>query len=264
MSNADVITEKVYCHDTPSTTNDAATMASLLNNGSNNMWNNPFCYLIWMMFANRLWNNDGNAQSTQNAEIMAKLNSLSSQAANNQNTNLMMDAINGNHEALHSIANTLGVSFAQVQGAFGTIQSAITQVGGQVGMSSQQVINSVLLGNKDLVQQISSCCCENKRLVQQMGYEGQLRDQANTANLMSRIDQLANGVQQGFASVGYAAQTNTNAIIQSGNANTQRILDTLNGHWSLEQSQALQDAKFEISQLKQNQYLVSQLGSKCD
>lgn len=257
MANADVITEKVYCHDAPR--NDFETALAFANR-DNGMWNNPFSYLIWMMFANRFMSNgEGCNNNTLTAEIMSKIDQLGSIISNNQNTNLMMDRIDSNHEALHSIANTLGVSFAQLQGFISQVQNAITQVGGQIGMTGQQVINSVVLGNKDLTAAIQSCCCEGKMLQMQNFSALQLQNCQNHGDVISRIDKLANGITQGFSATSYEAQRHTNEIIQAGHADTQRLLDVLNGHWSLEQSQALQDAKFEISQLKQNQYLLSQL-----
>ena len=118
-------------------------------------------------------------------------------------------------------------------------------------MTGQQVINSVLLGNKDIASQIASCCCENKQLVQQMGYEGQMRDLQNTSSLTSRIDQLANGITQGFPATSYATQQQANSIIQAGNANTQRIVDVMNQHWQSELAQKYADAKLELSQQSQ-------------
>ena len=37
--------------------NDMLTAAALMRNGSNQEWNNPFVYLIWLMFANRFFGN---------------------------------------------------------------------------------------------------------------------------------------------------------------------------------------------------------------
>lgn len=96
-----------------------------------------------------------------------------------------------------------------------------------------------------------------------MGYENQIATMNQTNVLQERLTNIANGIQQGFSSTAYESQRNTCDIINSGKDNTQRIIDTLNNHWSLETSQALQDAKFEISQLKQNQYLVNSLGGGC-
>lgn len=61
----------------------------------------------------------------------------------------------------------------------------------------------------------------------------------------------------------YETQRQTCDILNNSNANTQRIIDTLNTHWTNNLSQELQDAKFEISQLKQNQYLINSLGGGC-
>lgn len=35
--------------------NDPATMMAAMGGGMNNWMNNPFVYLVWMMFANRMW-----------------------------------------------------------------------------------------------------------------------------------------------------------------------------------------------------------------
>lgn len=256
----------VYC---TGSSNDAATMAALMNGCmGGGTWNNPFIYLVWLMFAQRFgWgNNNDNASMTQSAELMSKLNSISATLTNNQNTNLMMDAINGNHEALHTISATIGVDFATLSGAVAQVQNAISTVGGQVGMSGQQVINSVLLGNKDLTQALQTCCCENKTLALQntnaiqgqlagMASQNQLQQSQIAASTQASIENIRQALTQGFSQVGYQGATNVNSIIQAGNANTQRIIDTMNNHWSNELSQELQNAKFETSQLKQNVYL---------
>ena len=59
--------------------------------------NNPFAYLIWMIFAMRMWNNqDGN----QGNAIQSQLDAMRSQIAGNQNSSLVMDAIRGNANAI--------------------------------------------------------------------------------------------------------------------------------------------------------------------
>lgn len=253
-------TTPIYC----TSPNDNALTASLLSNGMNGQWNNPFIYLVWMMFANRFFGNG--VDGTSSVAVSDKLDALSNQMATNQNTNLMMDAINGNHEALHSLSAALGVDYTALSGAIAGVQSAITAVGGTVGMTGQQVINSVLLGNKDLTAALQSCCCENKMLGLQN--TNSLMSQASTIASQAQLQasQIAFGTQaaiestkqtvlSGFADVGYKSEANTNRIIESGHSDTQRIIDTLNNHWTSELSQALQTAKFENSQLKQNVYL---------
>jgi len=131
----------------------------------------------------------------------------------------MMDAIGGNKDALNTIASNLGLSTANLQSA------------------------------------IQNCCCNNQMNTLKMGYDGQIRDLQNTASITSRVDQLANGVQQGFASIGFNQQSNTAAIIQSQSQNTQRILDAM----CQQNTQNLRDKIFEQSQNAQTAYLISQL-----
>ena len=62
------VTEKVYCYPNNDSNqallgallgkeNNGMTMAALLNGAKDSQWDNPFIYLVWMMFAQRLWGN---------------------------------------------------------------------------------------------------------------------------------------------------------------------------------------------------------------
>ena len=82
--------EKIYCTD-----NNDALLASVM--GKNNQWmNNPFIYLVFLMMFGRngLWGT--NANSVQNTEIQGQLNAIRNQMSDNQNSNLLMDAVKGN------------------------------------------------------------------------------------------------------------------------------------------------------------------------
>lgn len=103
--------EKVYCtvHDNndalvsalASKNNcDPMAMAAMMN--QNDYMNNPFAYLIWMIFAMRMWNNqDGN----QGNAIQSQLDAMRSQIADNQNSSLVMDAIRGNANVITQLAS---------------------------------------------------------------------------------------------------------------------------------------------------------------
>lgn len=81
----------------------------------------------------------------------------------------------------------------------------------------------------------------------------------NTAQIQERLTNIGAGISQGFSSVAYESQKQTCDIINAGNANTQRIIDTLNNHWNLELSQTLQDTKNELSQERQSAYIIRSL-----
>ena len=77
-----------------------------------------------------------------------------------------------------------------------------------------------------------------------------------TGELRNGQRDLGQAITQGFAQSSYETQRQTCDIIAAGNANTQRIIDTLNGHWRDEQAREIQDLKNENSNLKQTQYLA--------
>lgn len=67
------------------------------------------------------------------------------------------------------------------------------------------------------------------------------------------------GLERGFSSIGYQMSTDKCDIIRSNQDNTQRIIDTLNNHWTADLQQRYNDARLELSQLRQNATLISAL-----
>lgn len=242
--------EKIYCTDNNDAllasvmgknNNDPIAMAAMLNN---NQWmNNPFIYLVFLMMFGRngLWGN--NANSIQNAEIQGQLNTIRNQMSDNQNSGLLMDAVKGNNNAIAQLASNLNCDFNSLNNAICTVRSGIQDVAGKIGFSAEKVINAANLGDLNIVQQLKDCCCQTQQNLLKMGYE----------------QQLATGVERGFASTNYATQTQTCDILRDNQRNTQHIIDTLNAHWNQDLQQRYNDARLELSQVRQNQYLISQL-----
>ena len=289
----DKITEKVYCYDHPSAYNnneaaliaamcnkqhtDPMAMAAMMNGVMGNNWmSNPFAYIMFLaLFRNGFggWGN-GDGASAQGIETQAQLNAIRTQLQDNQNSHLLMDAIKGNEFALSQLAQNLQVDFNTLQKCCCDVQSAIQQVAGQVGFSAERVINAVNMGDCNVIQAIKDCCCQTQQLVQRMGYENQLA-QKDTISAMQKgfcdlgfgmqagFDRTNTGLERGFSQVGYETQKQTCDIITAGNANTQRIIDTLNNHWNDENQRKIQDLKFELSQERQNNLLLSRLGGNC-
>lgn len=238
--------------------NDPMAMAAMMN--GNGMWNNPFVYLVWMMFAGRFfngngWDGNGNAQGN----ITAQLDSLRSQMSDNQNSGLIMDAIKGNATAIGQLASNLNCDFNALQNAICCVKSAIEQVGGQIGFTGERIINAVNMGDCNVIQAIKDCCCTTQKSILEMGYQNQLANCNQTNTIMGGINTVNTGLERGFANVAFEAQAQTCQLINAGNTNTQRIIDTLNCHWNQELQQKYQDARLELSQQRQNAYLISQL-----
>lgn len=292
----DRITEKVYCYDHPSAYNnhDALAIAAMNHNNGNNDWwpmmammnggmgnwmNNPFAYMMFMaLFRNGGfgWGGDGFGwgQGAQNVEVQNQLQAIRSQLQDNQNSSLIMDAIgngfNRNDFALSQLSQNLNIDFNTLQKCCCEVQAAIQNVAGQVGFSAERVINAVNMGDCNVIQALKDCCCQTQQLVQRMGFENQLA-QKDTINAMQRgfsdlgfhtqvgFDRTNSGLERGFSQIGYDTQKQTCEIITAGNANTQRIIDTLNGHWNDENQRKIQDLKFELSQERQNNLIISRL-----
>ena len=120
--------------------------------------------------------------------------SLGAQATANNNTDLIMNAINGTDADVRLLATTLNADVNEVKSAINTVQGAIQNVGSQVGMSGLQVINSIQSGNAALASQLCQCCCENRLLVTEQGYQSQIATLNQTNQLGAQADRNANSI----------------------------------------------------------------------
>jgi len=236
---------------------DGLATAAMMNGGMNNWMNNPFVYLVWMMFANRMWGNDGN--KVQDAEIQAKLNALSNQMSDNHNSDLLMSAIQGNNQDLKTLGASLNCDFNQLQSSVCAVRSAIEQVGGQVGYTGERVINSVINGNLQLTQALKDCCCQTQQNIIKMGYENQIGQKEIENSMQRGFDFNNRSVERGFSALGYQMATDKCDIIRANQDSTQRIVDVLQQHWQADLQQRYNDARLELSQQRQNAALIAAL-----
>lgn len=227
------------------------------------------------MFAQRMWGNDwNNGQNAQNVELQNQIQSLRSQIADNQNSNMIMDAIKGNGTALSQLASNLNCDFNALNGAICDVRQGIAVLAGKSDSNAERVINSVVNGNLQMTMALKDCCCQTQQNIIKMGYENQLGQKdiqfstqkgfCDLTSAMQRgFDYTNTGIERGFSNVAYETQRQTCDIINAGNANTQRIIDTLNGHWRDEQARQISDLKFENSQLRQNQFIYNLYNGGC-
>ena len=164
---------------------------------------------------------------------------------------LLMQAIQGNGDAIRQLASSFNCSNQQVQTALCSVQNAITQVGNQVGLSSNQIINAMQSGNQSILTQLADCCCKTQNAITTMGYENQLA-------MCNQTNALVNTANQNTLSLRDGATANTNAILAK--------LDAM-------QNQALQDKiaaltaekatlQSEISQRNQNATILNAVGQQ--
>lgn len=257
--------EKVICCERGDNDNALATLIAATagrndNNGllatlatrNNDQWNNPFVYLVWMMMANRMGWGGGYGCGDGGGCYNGQMSAFQTQMQDNHNSDLLMGAIKGAEGATRELATLLNCDFNTLNSAICDVRAGIQQLSGQVGFSAERVINAVTLGNCNIIQALKDCCCEaQKEILAQ-------------SNMLQRGQDFINrSIERGFADTAFQAQQDKCELIQAGNANTQRIVDLLNGHWKDELAQQVQDLKFQLSQERQNRLLISRLGGNC-
>lgn len=123
---------------------------------------------------------------------------LSNQINNDSGRELLMNAITSQGEAgraaTQNLATMLGQDYSQVSTAIATIQSALSTLALQQAVSVPQIINSIQSGDAALAAQLSQCCCENRLLTTQQGYESQIRTLEQTNQLGSQADRNTNSI----------------------------------------------------------------------
>lgn len=163
-------------------------MAMNSKNGGNG-WGNgsDFLWIIFLFFLFPLmgrggWGggfggNDGSVPA--NAGLAGLIN-------NDNGRELLMQAITGNGQAINNLATNLNCSVGQIQQAINGVSSKVSEVGCQVGMSSQQIINAIQAGNCQIANQMAQCCCDVKTAIERQGYENQLATLNQTTTLANQ------------------------------------------------------------------------------
>lgn len=246
--------DKILCCD-KGNNSDPMAMAAMMNGGLNNQWNNPFIYLVWMMFARRMWGNDEN--KVQDAEVQSQLSAIRTQMADNQNSNLLMDAIKGNNIAINQLAGNLNCDFNTLNSAICDVRGGIDRLSGQVGFSAERVINAVNTGNLNLIQNLKDCCCQTQQNITRMGYENQLGQKDIVNALQQGFAYTNTGIERAASNLGFQLSQGICDLKTNDNANTQRIIDTMNCHWNQELQLKYNDSRRELSQRDQTQAIVA-------
>lgn len=211
--------------------NDNLATMAMMSNGAfgNGMWNNPMMYLVWMYVMR--WMNNGDWNNNGDPAVQRQLQTLQDQMQDNHNSDLIMQAIKGNGQALQDVATRMGCNINALQSAIQSVQSSIANVGSQVGFSSERVINAVNSGDSNIIQALNNCCCSTQKEILKMGYENQINNQNQTYQLTSQLNGVNNVIQNGFRDTNYATQQQTcslqNTIKDTTTINTNAILAKL-------------------------------------
>lgn len=243
--------EKIICCDRGCGNGwEAAAMMNGMNGfgNGNGMW-----LLLLLLLGGRGWNGWGNGNNGVNTEFSL----LQDQAQQNQNTNLLREAMRDNFSAVQQLAQNLNCDFNTMQQCCCDLKQAVATVGGQVGLSAEKVINAVNMGDCNVIQAIKDCCCTTQKAILEQGYQNQLANCQQTNTIMQGINGVNVGVERGFSNVGFETQKQTCDIIKAITDSQQKTADLLNNKWQNDQAREIQDLKNEISQLKQTEAITA-------
>lgn len=185
---------------------DPNVLLAMNNNGfggNNGGW--FFWVILLLLFG---WNRNGFGGN--NGDGTAYLGNMLN---NDTGRDLLMQAIQGNTSRISELAQMFNCSTQTMQNAICQLQTAISGVGNQVGMSGLQTINAIQAGNASLASQLAKCCCDNQLAMCQ---------QTNT------LQQAINGVnvsqERGFSNLAFESQRQTCELRDAIRENTAQVL----------------------------------------
>jgi hypothetical protein len=180
-----------------------------------------------------LFGNNGNAAAATMAA--AGTDSISRQVLAGQQEQQMQAGIAGVNGRIDALGSQM-----QAQASAGIMQGGFAQVGDK--------ISDLNLNINSIARDMQSCCCQQKQLALEQGYQTQLG-----------IERQTNTLQQGFSSIGYLIQQQGQMLAANDAANTQKILDWLCNSKQLELQTTLQQVRDENGRLKQTQDIINAL-----
>ena len=128
---------------------------------------------------------------------------LSNQLNNDSGRELIMNAINAQGEAsrtaVSNLATALGQDFNLVNGAVQNVQNALSALALQQAVSVPQIMNQIASGDASIISAFQNCCCEQKLLTVEQGYQAQLRTLEQTTALSGQADRNTAAVTAAIA-----------------------------------------------------------------
>jgi hypothetical protein len=117
---------------------------------------------------------------------------LSNQLNNDSGRELIMNAINAQGEAsrtaVSNLATALGQDFNLVNSGVQNVQNALQTLALQQAVSVPQIMNAIATGDASIISNFQKCCCDQKLLTVEQGYQSQIATLNQTNQLGSQAD----------------------------------------------------------------------------
>ena len=170
-------------------------------------------------------------------------------------------ALNGNGGIFGGGGNNTNAQISSLQDqinantANGAMMDALNNFAAATGTANAATLGAV----NELASSFQDGCCACKTAILESGYQNQLANCQQTNTILQQSQALQNTVTNGFTNIGFLLERNACDIKENSTANTQRIIDTMNNHWSLEQQTTIQQLRDEIGRLNQTSALIAAL-----
>lgn len=261
--------EKTYVFDTNGGgLNSEALIASLVNNKSidpnlmamltnasknQDAWGGGGMWWIWVIIMFWLWGGNGNMFGRNG------MNGIPNQLNNDFGREVLLQAINNNGSAISQLAGTLNCDINALQGAISQVQQSIQSVGSQVGMTGQQIINSIQQGTCQLGNQLAQCCCNIQDSITRQGYESRITtiDQTNTLQstmnsnnqaVLSKLDAISN--QALLDKIDALREKNSSLVAQLSNEHQTAAIQAYQAQSLMPVNAALQDLSTRLGAIE--------------
>lgn len=204
---------------------DPMSLLAMLGNnnglfgGNGGMWWIFIIVLFWM------WGGGFGGFGRNNSNTNADFARLAAMGNQNNNTDLLMQAINGNKDAINTLSTNLNCDVKSIDNALCSIQNAIGKVGGEVGYSAERVINAVNAGDCNVIKAISDCCCTTQRSIDSVNLNLTQMNADNRLSICQQTNTLQNTITTGFNNLMSDNAAKFNIIGAKIDAQTQIIND---------------------------------------
>lgn len=202
---------------------DPNALMAMMNNG-NGFGGNGGWWWIFIILLFWMWGGNGFNRGNQ-AETNSDFARLAAMGNQNNNTDLLMQAINGNKEAISTLSTNLNCDVKSIDNALCSIQNAIGKVSGEIGFSAERVINAVNAGDCNVIKAISDCCCTTQRSIDAVNLNLTQMSADNRLSICQQTNTLQNAITSGFNTLMSDNATKFNVIGAKIDAQTQIIND---------------------------------------
>ena len=179
--------------------------------GGNGGW--LWIFLLILFGGNGNFFNRGAGQAVNDAAVTGAIDAAIQKArADGLSDQVVIEAVKGNGNAIQQLATTLNVDLSTIKTALCSLDKGVSKLSGDIGMSTQQIINAIQSGNMQMGSQLASCCCEIRQQILTGSYDNRIQTieqtnqlsevmNRNTAALSNKIDIQTAEMRSGFQGI---------------------------------------------------------------